>query len=293
MSRPIGFIGLGIMGKPMALNLLAKGFSLAVYNRTAEKAREFEEKGAKVASTPREVAATAETVILMLSDPSAIDAVVEGADGLFASMAQGSILVNMSSVSPAYSRDLAGRAAKRGITLVDAPVSGSKKPAEDGTLVILASGPEEAVTSLEPVFLAMGKKVVYCGEAGMGSAMKMAVNLLLGVMMAGLAEATNFAERQGIETIRFLDTILAGPLSCGLFQLKAEMFKEDLYPTQFPLKHMFKDLRFIMETAESVGAPLSTGGAVKTLYEKATEQGLGEEDFAAVKKLLARVGGGN
>ena len=182
MALNVGFIGLGIMGQPMAQNIAKGGHALTVYNRSSEKATPFGEAGATVASTPKAVAEASDVIILMLAGPEAIDSVLEGPEGLIASMKTGQTLVNMSTVSPAYSKQLADRLTAESVVAIDAPVSGSRKPAEEGALVILAGGPKDKVTDLEPLFMSMGKKVVYCGEAGQGSSMKMSVNLLLGIM---------------------------------------------------------------------------------------------------------------
>ncbi|MGV1098852.1 NAD(P)-dependent oxidoreductase [Thiovibrio sp. JS02] len=290
MGEKIGFIGLGIMGRLMAANLLRKGHAVMVYNRTAGKSETLAALGAEVAKNPAEIGSWAESTILMLTGPEAITAVLEGPDGFLATCPPGRTLINMSTVSPDYSRALADRLREKDLTLLDAPVSGSKKPAEEGTLVILASGPQEIVRTQEALFLAMGKKVVYCGEAGMGSAMKMAINLLLGIMMEGLCEAVAFGERCGLAPELLLDTILAGPLGCGLYGLKTEMLKTNTFPPQFPLKHMAKDINFVVETARDRKAQIPVGEAVAALYNLGLGKGLGEEDFAAVKKLLAKTG---
>ncbi len=287
MTEKIGFIGMGIMGQPMAANLVTKGYAVMVYNRSADKTKLLADLGAKVAMTPKEVGEWAQVVFLMLTGPEAINDTLRGPDGLLAGLPSGGVIVNMSTVPPAYSRTLAGDLAQQGITLIDAPVSGSKKPAEEGTLVILASGPEEAVNQLESVFLGMGKKVVYCGIAGNGSAMKMTVNLLLGAMMVGLSEAVQFGERCGLGADIIINTILSSPLGCGLYNLKAEMLRNNQFPAQFPLKHMFKDLGFVLETAEQHHTKTPLGNAVYALYQQGMAAGLGEMDFAAVKKVLA------
>ncbi|NOX21048.1 MAG: NAD(P)-dependent oxidoreductase [Nitrospirae bacterium] len=289
MSHKVGFIGMGIMGQPMSRNILKAGYEVMVYNRTREKTLPLKEAGALVAETPAEVASWADVIILMLTGPEAIDAVLEGDRGLLSANPSGKVIVNMSTVSPSYSVQLNERLVQKGITLLDAPVSGSKKPAEEATLIILASGPEQAVRQLEPLLLTMGKKVVYCGEAGKGSSMKMMINLLLGIMMEALAEAINFGLKAGLSVDAMLDVVLSGPLSCGLFNLKTEMMKTDEFPPQFPLKHMLKDLRFVLQTADEKGASVPTGHTVFQLYRQAAGHGLSEMDFAAVKRVISEM----
>ena len=168
MALKVGFIGLGIMGQPMAQNVAGGDFQLTVFNRSSEKATPLADAGASVAPTPKAVAQASDAIILMLAGPEAIDAVLEGPEGLMAGMKAGQILVNMSTVSPAYSKQLAEKLAAQSVVAIEAPVSGSRKPAEEGALVILAGGPKDKVDELEPLFMCMGKKVVYCGEARQG-----------------------------------------------------------------------------------------------------------------------------
>lgn len=290
MTPSIGFIGLGIMGQPMAANLLQAGYPLHLWNRTASKAAELIGQGAALAGSPRQLAEESETIIMMLTGPAAIDAVLQGPDGLLAAPLAGKTVINMSSIPPVHARELAELLRAHGARPVDAPVSGSRKPAEDGTLVILAGGDAADLTRIEPLLLAMGRKVVHCGEAGQGSAMKMSVNLLLATMMAGLAEAVNFGEKQGLDTAALLDTILSGPLDCGLFQMKKEMLVRRDYPAQFPYRHMAKDLGFILGTAAGLQAPVPLGNMLAGLYREDADAELGDSDFAAVKRIFEAMG---
>jgi len=286
MYPKIGFIGVGIMGQPMAANILKAGYELVVYNRSKEKTLALAEAGALVAETPAAMTDWADVIIFMLTGPEAIDAVIYGERGILSAQRSGKVIINMSTVSPAYSRNLKICLHPGGFLFIDAPVSGSKKPAIEGSLIILAGGPKELVKKLEPLFLSMGKKVVYCGEAGQGSAMKMTVNLLLAVMMEGLCESLNMAQQLKLETGMVLDTILAGPLGCDLYRLKNEMLQQNDFPAQFPLKHMTKDLRFVLQTADEAGAAVPAGHAVFQLYRQGVGLGNGDLDFAAVKKTL-------
>lgn len=286
MYRKIGFIGMGIMGQPMASNILKAGYELMVYNRTKDKTKPLKEAGALVSETPAELARWADVIILMLTGPEAIDAILYGDDGVLSANPSGKTIINMSTVSPSYTVTLNERLKESKAILIDAPVSGSRKPAEEGTLIILASGHQQTVSELESLFLSMGKKVVYCGEAGKGSAMKMMINLLLGIMMEGLAESINFGQKAGLSVDKMLDVVLSGPLSCGLFNLKTEMMKNDEFPPQFPLKHMLKDLRFVLQTADEKGAAVPVGHTIFQLYRQAAGHGLSDNDFASIKRIL-------
>jgi len=286
MSQKVGFIGLGIMGQPMAANILKAGYELMVYNRTQEKAQALADAGALVASTPAELTNWADVIILMLTGPEAIDATLYGENGILSANPSSKTIINMSTVSPSYTRNLKKCLEPSETVFVDAPVGGSKIPAIEGSLIILAGGPQESVINLEPLFLSMGKKVIFCGEAGQGSAMKMTLNLLLAVMIEGLCESLNLAKQLDLDTDLVLDSILASHLGCGLFNLKSDMLKQNKYPVQFPLKHMAKDLRFVLQTADESGAAVPAGHAVFQLYRQGVGLGNGDLDFAAVKKTL-------
>lgn len=285
-ARRVGFIGMGIMGRAMAANLVRAGHEVTVYNRTPEKCQELMDLGAFRAETVEALLGEAELVVTMLTGPDAVDALLFGGGEDRKDLFDKKVVVNMSSVAPAYTQGLAARLAALGARFVDAPVSGSKKPAEEGTLVILAGGEQADIDEAEPVLLCMGKKVVRCGPAGAGSTMKMAVNLLLGVMMEGLAEMLHFGGKGGLTRDAMLDVVTAGPLMNGLFGLKEPMLRSGEFPTQFPLKHMAKDLKFAVDTAFANGAQAPAANAMMQLYARGVAQGLGDEDFAAVFKVL-------
>jgi 3-hydroxyisobutyrate dehydrogenase-like beta-hydroxyacid dehydrogenase len=286
MTMKVAFVGLGIMGEAMAKNVVKKGYSLSVYNRSGEKAKRLEEKGAAVAGTPKDAAKAADVVILMLTGPEAVGEVLEGPEGLSEGLEPGKTLINMSTVPPSYAKALSKRLEPLGVAVIDAPVSGSRKPAEEGTLVILAGGPEDKVKEMEPLLLTMGKKIIYCGQAGQGASMKMATNLLLGIMAAGLCEAVNLGQKCGLSTSTMLETMLSGPMGCALFEFKKPMLISGAYSAQFPLKHMEKDLKFIIQTADEAGAAVPGGHTAFQLYRQALGHGLADMDFAAVKKVF-------
>jgi 3-hydroxyisobutyrate dehydrogenase-like beta-hydroxyacid dehydrogenase len=290
MKPKIGFMGLGIMGAPMAVNLYRAGFPLMVFNRTADKTGPFAEMGVGVASSPQSLAQVTDVLISMVTGPEAIQDLLWGPDGAFRALKPGKILINMSSVPPRFTRELNAVLSGHGVTFIDAPVSGSKKPAEEGTLVILAGGPQAAVEEMTPLLSAMGKKVIYCGQAGQGSMMKMTINLLLGLMMAALGEAANYGQVGGLNIETFLEVVHSGPLSCGLYQVKTDMLKTGEFPPQFPLKHMTKDAKFIIDTAYETGAAAPLGHLLLHLFRLGVSRGLGDQDFAAIARVLADLG---
>jgi len=289
MKPKVGFMGLGIMGSAMAANVHRGGFPLMVYNRSAAKSETWAEQGMGVASCPRSLARATEIIILMVTGPEAIDHLLWGEGGAAAALNEKKFLINMSSVSPGYTRDLHQRLAPTGVRFVDAPVSGTKKPAEEGTLLFLAGGEAAQVAEVEPVLLSMGKKVIYCGPVGQGAMMKMTVNLLLGLMMAGFSEAVNYGQKGGLELETILEVILSGPLSSGLYQIKAAMLREQEFPAQFPLKHMTKDAKFIVDTAFETGAPAPLAHLLLHLYRLGVSQHLGDQDFAAIAKVISEM----
>jgi 3-hydroxyisobutyrate dehydrogenase-like beta-hydroxyacid dehydrogenase len=286
MSKRVSFLGMGIMGRAMAPHILEAGYDITVYNRNAEKTREIASRGAHVAATPEDAAKSGDVLICMLTGPEALEEVIFGEQGLSSADLQGKIIVNMSSVAPAYNLQLQSRLENRGATFVEAPVSGSRKPAEEGNLVILAGGEDKVLEELEPLFLTVGKKVIRCGPVGQGAMMKMAINILLGTFIEGLGEMLAFGEKGGLSRDKLLDVVLSGPLSCDLFRMKEDMLRNEEYPVQFPLKHMAKDLKFAVDTAFENGSAIPTAHTIMQLYRRAAELGFGDHDFSAVGEAL-------
>jgi 3-hydroxyisobutyrate dehydrogenase-like beta-hydroxyacid dehydrogenase len=286
MKQKIGFMGLGIMGTPMAANLLKAGYPVMVYNRTPEKADPLVQQGAGLASSPKALAKAAEVIIAMVTGPEALNDLIWGPEGAGGALSHSKVFINMSSVAPAYTRQLAQELTPSGVIFIDAPVSGTKKPAEDGALVILAGGPEDKVKELEPLLLAMGKKVVYCGAAGQGSMMKMFINLLLGLMMEGFAEALNFGRLGGLDLEAMLETTSSGAMNAPMFQVKAANLRAKNYPVAFPLKHLAKDAKFVVDTAYELGAPVPAGQVLLNLYRTGVARGWGDEDISAIARVL-------
>lgn len=286
MKPKIGFMGLGIMGTPMAANLLKAGYPVMVYNRSPEKAAPLAKQGAGLASHPKALARATDVVIAMVTGPEALQDLLWGPDGAGGAFSHRKVFINMGTVSPRHTRELARELEPTGVIFIDAPVSGTKKPAEDGALIILAGGPRDQVDELSPVLLAMGKKVIYCGPAGQGSMMKMCINLLVGLMIEGFAEVLNLAKLGGLSLEAVLDTVYSGALNCGMFQIKAPNFLNNTYPPAFPLKHMTKDAKFIVDTAFELGAPAPAAHTILQLYRTGVAQGWGDEDISAIAKVL-------
>ncbi len=283
-AQHIAFVGLGIMGAPMARNLVEAGFDVAVYTRTSEKAERFaSEHGARAAGTPAEAAEGAETFVTMVPDEPQVEEVLFGADGAADALSQGALVLDMSTISPTASKAIGERLATQGLEFVEAPVSGSKPKAEDGTLTIMAGAKPESFERALPLFEAMGERIVHVGPVGHGQMAKLLTNTMGAVNAAVLAEAVNTAKAAGLDREAFLDVAAGSAGASAMLNLKGPpMFDETYEPALFKLDHMLKDVRHTLEEARSLGIELQLGALAETLYAKAAENGHGDQDFAAV-----------
>ncbi len=282
----VGFIGLGAMGTPMAWNVRRHGYPLGVYNRSPGPLEPFRNAGVEVCDSPRSVAGRADIVIIMVTGPEALQAIMEGPDGVAAGITAGKVVVNMSTVSPEATLAAQTAVEAKGAAFVDAPVSGSVQPAEEGSLVILAGGDPKVIQRITPLLKAMGKAVVACGAVGQGTRMKLVLNLLLGTLMEGLAETMMLARGFGLDQAKLLEALGAGPLAAPIFQPKAKAILEGSYAGQFPVALMFKDLNLVLDAAGRSRIPLPQAAATRECFASAMARGLGEEDIAAVIKVL-------
>ncbi len=282
----VGFVGLGTMGTPMATNIAKAGFPLVVWNRTAAKMEPLARVGAKSANSPAHVASEADVVITMVSQPKDVEAVVQGPEGVLEGIKPGSILVDMSTVSPATSRTLAGAATTKRVEFLDAPVVGSKGPAIEGTLVILAGGLPSTLKRARPVLAAMGKTIIHAGGVGMGSALKLATNLMLAHLAVGFAEGLLLVQRAGLDPKRYLDVLEASTFRSPWYQTKGVgMIKRD-FSTHFALKHMHKDLRLMGELAEEAKVFLPVTKVIQQLFAKSEAAGKTDLDYSAILAVL-------
>ena len=283
----IGFIGLGIMGSAMAHNLLKAGHQLTVWNRTPAACDPLTAAGARVAASPREVAGRCDIVCTMMADPAAVRAVRDGADGIVAGLAAGKGYIDLSTVDAETARESYRMTAACGAQFLEAPVAGSRKPAEDGTLTIMTAGDRELYDRGLPLLQAMGKKLLFLGEAGSAARMKLANNLVMGGMLTALAEGMALAERSGLDLAQLLEVLDSGALSNPMFRLKGPAMAADgPFPAAFPLKHMQKDLRLALRLAEEQGQPLFATATVNELFKKGVAAGLGDADFSAVWSVV-------
>ncbi len=284
----IGFIGLGIMGSRMAANLLNKGYELVLYNRTREKAEPLLELGASWADSPMDLGQRVKIVITMLSTPEAVgETALHGRHSFLDTMSAEALWIDCTTVNPSFSRRMAEEAAARKIRFLDAPVAGSKGPAEAGQLVFFVGGSDQDVETARPLFEAMGKAIFPMGGHGTGSAMKMVNNIILGQAMTAFSEALVFGEALGMTKHAIFDTLASSPVTAPFVNSKRRKFEEDDYAVEFPLQWMHKDLHLAAETAYEAGAALPGMNAAKELFALAKRKGLAEEDFMAVYKVLA------
>ncbi len=286
MPSSIGFIGLGIMGQPMALNLVHAGFPVTVFNRTPEKTALLKEAGAKVASTPAEAAAGADFVISIVSDTPAMEEVVAGKGGILETIKSGAVAIDSSTISPVASRKFACKVAGQGASWLDAPVTGSKHMAIKGELTYMVGGDREAFDRAMPVLQVMGKKHIYCGTHGLGLAAKLAQNVIQSTMVEIFCEGFVLAAKAGLKPQIMMEVIQGSMARAALTDFKAPfIFRGDFTP-YFPLKLMHKDLTLAMESAYAQNVPMPTAAAVKEVYGAAKAQGKGELDYAAVVTFL-------
>jgi 3-hydroxyisobutyrate dehydrogenase-like beta-hydroxyacid dehydrogenase len=283
----VAFLGLGIMGRPMASNLVKAGHELTVWNRTSGK----DVEGARSAASPAEAATGAEVVWMCVSDTKAVESVLFGPQGAEQSLSQGMILVDSSTISPSATRKFAERVRAKGVDYVDAPMTGSKAAAESGTLIFMVGGEEAAIEKLKPLFAAMGKLFFRMGDSGKGQAAKLAMNLQIALIYEGFAEALTLATKLGVNAETLLPVVQASMVRSGVVEYKAPfVLKRDFTPN-FPLRLMHKDIHLALEAAKEVRAKLPGLETVEEIYEMATEDGHGNLDYAATLTLLEKWAG--
>jgi 3-hydroxyisobutyrate dehydrogenase-like beta-hydroxyacid dehydrogenase len=282
----VGFIGLGIMGSRMAKNLQKEGIELVVHNRSKDKAQELLDKGATWADSPREVTEQANIFFTMLSNPDVVREVALGEDGLLTDIAKGKLWVDSSTVHPAFTKEMASMAKKAGVRFLDAPVAGSKIPAENGELVFHVGGDKNDLEEVHSMLLAMGKAVEHQGENGMGSSMKIVINLMLAQSMATFAEALAFGEALGFEQEHVMTTLLDGPTTAPFLSGKKEKLLSGNTDPEFPLEHMQKDIHLVAQTAFEIGISLPIANVTKEVYALAKQHGYSKKDMSAIYSFL-------
>ena len=285
-NMKIALLGLGTMGRGMAVNLLKAGFPLTVYNRTRAKAEALAAQGAAVAETPAAAASTADVVLAMLSDDDASREAWTGKDGSLAAMKSGAIAMECSTLSPAWIAELAEAAQKRGVRLVEAPVTGSRLQADGGQLTMLVGADKETLAEVMPVLEPMSKQVVHLGPIGCGAQLKLINNFLCGAQVASFAEALAWIERTDLDRDAALAFLKKGAPGSGILSAMADRMTERKYEVNFLLRLMMKDMRYAKAAAAQRGVQLTTEEPGERLFEKALRQGLGEKDMSAVAEAV-------
>lgn len=290
MKKTIGFIGLGIMGRPMAKNLMKAGYPLVVYNRTREKARELIEAGAQEATAPKDVAARSDVVLTTVTDTPDVEQVILGKEGVIEGGRAGQIVVDLSTISPEATRRMAEELKKKGITMLDAPVTGGEIGAIHGTLTIMVGGDQKAYEEVLPILQAMGKKIVYAGPSGAGQTIKLCNQILCAVNQIGVSEALMLAAKAGVDLNTMLEVTTSGAGgSWALENLGRKVVAGDLKPA-FMVRLMQKDLALVMELAGKLNLPLpGTALASQLLRAVEAEEGGKELGTQAMIKAYERL----
>lgn len=286
VSEEIGFIGLGVMGQPMALNLVKAGAKLVVWNRSADRAEPLRDAGATVASSVEDVFAQARIVFLMLVNEAAVDMVMRRRTPSFRGLVSGHVLVSMGSNSPVYSRRLAADIQDGGGRYVEAPVSGSRKPAEAGQLVSLLGGDPQTIAEVRPLLAPMCRETVLCGPVGNASLMKLAINLYLNSMLVGLGEAVHFAGRHGLDLGAFKTAIDAGPMASDVTRVKIPKLILRDFSVQAATADALNSTRLIADAARAAGIASPLLDLSSDLYEESVRLGNGQLDMVSVIEAI-------
>ncbi len=291
MAERIGFIGLGIMGRGMAANILRAGFPLTVWNRTPGRADELVAAGAQLASSPADLAARSDIVISCVSDTPDVEAVLFGPQGAIEGARAGMLMIDMSTISPQGAQQCASRLSERGIGFLDAPVSGGSEGAARGTLSIMVGGPSELVERAMPVFQAMGKTITHVGGHGAGQTVKLVNQILVVGTMLAISEALVFAQASGVDLEKTLAAVSGGAAGSWMLSNRGpQVIRRDWRPG-FTIDLQQKDLRLVLAAADAVGAPMLATSTVFHLYRTLQAAGLGHEGNHALIKALERLAG--
>lgn len=287
MSKPnVAILGLGIMGSGMAGRLLAANFPLAVFNRTRQKSDPFAAQGAFVADTARAAAARSQIIISMVANDEASRDVWLGDDGALAGANTNTLLIECSTLTGNWIRELSEKASAHQRAFLDAPVTGTKPHAASGELVFLVGGSSDAVAAAEPVFSVLGHQTIHLGPVGSGTLMKLVNNFLCGVQAASLAEAVSLIDAYGLDLTKALSILTSGAPGSGIVKRVADRVMADDYTPNFALRWMAKDISYAIKEAAGKNLPLETAAAAFSVFERAVAQGRGDQDFSAVSKRL-------
>jgi 2-hydroxy-3-oxopropionate reductase len=286
MADTVGFIGLGIMGKPMAENLIGAGHDLVLYNRTQEKAEELAGNGATVAGSPREVAERSDVIITMLPDSPQVEEVLTGEDGVFEGIKGGALIVDTSTISPVVTEELAAKAKTKGASMLDAPVSGGDVGAVEGTLSIMVGGSEEDFERAKPLFEAMGKTVTHVGETGAGQVVKAANQIVVALTIEAVSEALVLGSKGGVAPEKILDVLGGGLAGNRVMEVKREKMLTHSFDPGFRIELHHKDLGIALAAGREYGVTLPVTAVVDQMLQDLKMRGRGDRDHSALLTLI-------
>jgi 2-hydroxy-3-oxopropionate reductase len=293
MSETVGFIGLGVMGKPMARNLLAKGHSLVVHSRSQGPVDELVAAGAQRATSPADVARLARRIITMVPDSPDVEIVLEGADGVFSALQPGTIVVDTSTIAPGVARRLADRARTLGATMLDAPVSGGEIGAINGSLSIMVGGDADAFATVKPILDAMGNpdKVIRIGDSGAGQICKVCNQMVIGGALASVSEAFALARKAKVDPARVREALLGGFAASRVLEVHGERMLQGNYKPGFRARLYAKDMRIVSETLAQFEVPAPASSVIQQLVTARIAAGRGDDDYAALGTVLFEMAG--
>ncbi|ANE46348.1 tartronate semialdehyde reductase [Paenibacillus swuensis] len=283
--KTIGFIGLGTMGKPMAANLIKKGYAVIVYNRTMDKAAELVELGAETAANPSEIAKLSDVIITMVSNDASLEQVIFGPEGIIHGIRSGTAVIDCSTVSPTLSRRIASELGEHFVGFLDAPVTGSKPAAIDGTLLFMVGGDNAVLDAQQDVFGTLGSRIIHMGPSGSGSYAKLAHNTIVGINNAAFAEGMMLAAQAGLDPEKFLQVVRLGSAGSKAAELKGNKIIERDFSTQFSLALMLKDLKLAASLTNELRMPSPLLDSAKNLFQMADSKGYSEDDLCSVVRV--------
>ncbi len=291
MAMKLGFIGLGIMGRPMALNLRRAGHALWVYGRRAETMKPLAEAGAIACLSPQEVAANADVIFIIVSDTPDVEQVILGDQGVIHGARPGAAVVDMSTISPAATRVFAGKLAQRGVEMLDAPVSGGEAGAIKAALSIMVGGKAKTFEKVKPLFEAMGKNIVHVGDHGAGQVAKACNQIVVSLTIEGVSEALTFARRNGVDAAKVREALMGGSAGSRILEAHGKRILDNDFKPGFTVKLHQKDLRIVIEDAHKLGVGLPGTALVAQHLNALMGSGDGELDSAAIVKVVERMSG--
>jgi len=288
-KRKIGFIGLGLMGHPMAVNLLKAGHTVTVWNRTASRAKDLVAGGAKLENSPREVAEASDILFTIVSDPPALEEVLWGHegknDGALQGLRRGSVYIDSSTISPALVKKIAAACSVTGVRFLDAPVTGGDWGAREGNLVFMVGGDAETLREMEPVLGVLGKKWFHLGPNGAGQTVKLAMNGILALQVDAMAEAIAIVRKAGFSGEKLVEVMQSTMARSGVLDVKSPLMLKGEYKPSFPLRLMHKDLGLLLDLGNQLGVALPTAAAAREVYSYVKGQAKEDSDYSAIMKF--------